>query len=48
MSLDQDELDRIVDEKDAQATKRVINSSVNILKDYCKARETSLKEILQP
>ena len=48
MSLDKEELDKIVDEKDARSTKRVVGSSVNVLKEYCEAKEpkkTSLTEI---
>ena len=39
VSLDKEELDKIVDEKDARSTKRVVGSSVNVLKEYCEAKE---------
>ena len=45
VSVDKEELDKIVDEKDARSTKRVVGSSVNVLKEYCEAKETSLMEI---
>ena len=45
VSLDKEELDRIADEKDAVSTKRVVNTSVNILKDYCVAKGRCLTEI---
>ena len=35
----------VVDEKDARSTKRFVGSSVNVLKEYCEAKETSLTEI---
>ena len=38
VSLDKEELDKIVDEKDARSTKRVVGSSVNVLKEYCDAK----------
>ena len=39
VSLDKKNLDKIVDEKDARSTKRVVGSSVNVLKEYCEAKE---------
>ena len=44
-SLDEEELDKIIDKKDCNCTKAVINSSVNILRQYCEAKGSSIKDI---
>ena len=40
VSLDKEELDKIVDEKDARSTKRVVGSSVNVLKGVLWSQRT--------
>ena len=38
-------MDKIIDKKDSHCPKAVINSSVNILRQYCEAKGSSIKDI---
>ena len=46
-SLGEEEMDEIIDQKDARSTKKVINTAVNVLKAYSEYKGFSISETIQ-